>query len=115
MSEDSQTRHPAADEHTRALEPHPEEPVPLSRVDIERLPELIADAAPEALGRVVLAVAAQHDLDADGWCRVCADHLPRRWVRWGRASRPAPGEPCCTQRLIWAELFIDSGPQFTPA
>lgn len=71
------------------------------------LPFLIADAEPAVLGRTVLAVAAMHEPDEYGRCRVCSGH--RRWrLRW--RSR---GESwCSTRRMLWATL-VQSHPAGT--
>lgn len=69
--------------------PSPERPDPL--------PSLIADAEPAALGRTVLAVAAMHEPDERGRCRVCGT----RW-RWRRAARGQSW--CSTRRMLWATL-----------
>lgn len=61
------------------------------------LPSLIADAEPAALGRTVLAVAAMHEPDERGRCRVCGTG----W-RWRRASRGQSW--CSTRRMLWATL-----------
>lgn len=92
-----------------------EDAAPPGPVDDTQLPELIAEAMPEVLGRLVLAVAAQHDPGGRGWCLVCVGCRPRRWG-WWRGRRPGRGgEPCPTQRLLWAELHAATGPQFTSA
>lgn len=60
------------------------------------LPFLIADAEPAVLGRTVLAVAAMHEPDEHGRCRICST----RW-RWRRSR----GESwCSTRRMLWATL-----------
>lgn len=77
----------------------------------ERLPQLLAESPTVVLERTVLAVAAMHDVDEHGHCRVCAECRPRRW-RWWRRS---PNYPCPTRRVMWAELHADTGPRFTAA
>ena len=74
--------------------------------------ETIVDAAPEVLGRTVLAVAALHEPGPEGYCPVCAECRPRRWRWW----RKAPGYPCPTRRAMAAELYATpAGPRFTAA
>lgn len=63
------------------------------------LPLLIADAEPAVLGRAVLAVAAMHEPDAEGRCRVCEAN--RRFRPW-RRSRSATA--CPTRRMLWVAL-----------
>lgn len=74
------------------------------------LPDLIALAAPETLGRVVLAIAAMHERDEHGRCRQCPPHRPSRWRWWRRSSQPCP-----TWRVMRAELLTDTRPRFIPA
>lgn len=77
----------------------------------ERLPQILADSPPVVLERTVLAVAALHETDEQGYCRVCVDCRSRRWRWWRRA----PSYPCPTRRVMWVELHADTGPRFTAA
>jgi hypothetical protein len=67
------------------------------------LPCLIADAEPAVLGRTVLAVAAMHEPDEQGRCRVCAPRRP--WWRWWSRDR---GGACPTRRVLWSTLVGES-------
>lgn len=67
-----------------------------SAANADPLPCLIADAEPAVLGRTVLALAAMHEPDENGRCRVCST----RW-RWRRSRREAW---CSTRRMLWATL-----------
>jgi hypothetical protein len=101
----------AGDEYVRAAEVQAQQP---SDADAESeqqgLAETIVDAAPEVLGRTVLAVAALHEPGPEGYCPVCAECRPRRWRWW----RKAPRYPCPTRRAMAAELYATpAGPRFT--
>ena len=105
----------AGDEYLRAADLRAQE---TSGADAESeqqgLAETIVNAAPEVLGRTVLAVAALHEPGPEGYCLVCAECRPRRW-RW-RWWRKAPGYPCPTRRAMAAELYATpAGPRFTAA
>jgi hypothetical protein len=63
------------------------------------LPFLIADAEPVVLGRTVLAVAAMHEPDENGRCRICSTH---RW--WPLRLRSRDESWCSTRRMLWATL-----------
>jgi hypothetical protein len=77
----------------------------------QRLPYLLADAPPDTLGRIALAVAAMHEVDEYGRCRVCIDCQPRRWRWWRRGSERA----CPTRGVMWASLGDPTRPRYTPA
>ena len=79
-----------------------------------QLVELVTDAPPEVLGRVVLAVAALHEPVPLGHCPQCSECQPRRWRRW--RTTHAPGYPCPTRQVMAIGLRAEtSGPRFTPA
>ena len=70
---------------------------------VDRLPDLLAQAPPEVLGRVVLSVAVMHQADTRGRCPWCQP--ARRWRRWRRGPQPfGPVGPCPTRRMLVAEL-----------
>ncbi|HEY9472971.1 MAG TPA: hypothetical protein VIS06_03860 [Mycobacteriales bacterium] len=76
------------------------------------LAERLADAPPEVLGRVMLAVATMHEPDGQGRCRWCRP-TRSRWWRWARRG---PQVPCPTRRVMAAELAVSSTtPTWTPA
>ena len=79
-----------------------------------RLVELVTDAPPEVLGRVVPAVAALHEPGQSGHCPQCSECQSRRW-RWWRTTH-APGFPCPTRQVMAIGLRAEtSDPRFTPA
>ncbi|HEY9388321.1 MAG TPA: hypothetical protein VIR27_00965 [Mycobacteriales bacterium] len=70
---------------------------------VDRLPDLLAAAPPEVLGRVVLSVAVMHQADIRGRCPWCQPQRRRRW--WRRGPQPfGPAGPCPTRRMLVAEL-----------
>ncbi|HEY9390270.1 MAG TPA: hypothetical protein VIR27_10960 [Mycobacteriales bacterium] len=70
---------------------------------VDRLPDLLAAAPLEVLGRVVLSVAVMHQADTRGRCPWCQPQR-RRW-RWWRGSQPfGPAGPRPTRRMLVAEL-----------
>jgi hypothetical protein len=101
----------AGDEYLRAAELRAEAEAaqPPGVFDPERLPGLVAEAAPETLGRLVLALAALHEPDERGWCAWCVACRPGRW-RWRRRG---PGRECPTRRVMWAELYAVTRSRFT--
>ncbi|HEX5493457.1 MAG TPA: hypothetical protein VFX70_02635 [Mycobacteriales bacterium] len=71
----------------------------------------LAEAPPEAWGRMVLAVAAMHEPDDTGQCRYCRPDR-HRWRWWRRLA----ARPCPTRRMLLAEASsIPPGPSWMPA
>lgn len=77
----------------------------------EELPDLLADAGPDDLRRVVRAVAGMHaPLEGTGACPWCQPTTRRRWRR--RRAR----QPCQTTRVVLAQLrTAGAGPTWSQA
>lgn len=74
------------------------------------LPALVAEATPEALGRLVLSIAGMHAAGPDGRCPWCTPYRPAGWRR--KRRRP---ELCQTRTVMLAELRTADSPRWTSA